>query len=412
MTSSLRDAARRIFGEQPISARQIATDAGIALPVRLSGIIDLLNHPLEVSKDADVTTPAGTALSGNVRFTFRSDGTWLYHSQMSAEGLTSYDYDVTGLYATTSGLTFTAHSNGHVQGTIGSGPRRDYQDRSDINPIIRTRWPEIAGGTVWVTKQYDMTGVMGFIDDISKDILDIAATLGGAAAGVVISLSRDFFQLLGKGGISETLGVIAGVAVFLSGGGFVLAVNAGATVGLVSKAFVKSRNLRDDEIALIEQVFGGSLDTSKLQLSDLSGLSGRAFTLPGVDGYTYLNIGDAFDDPLTYTNGSYPIPGQLFIHELTHAWQIQWAPAQAGGLPGIVCRGIVNQVNYTVGEEVYVYGEPDLGWFTFNLEAQAAIVDQWYAGIATAAVPIRKAMDVKDPYFHYISDNIRVGNSV
>jgi hypothetical protein len=412
VTSSLRDAARPIFGEAPISVRQIATDAGLTLPVSLSAVIDLLIHPLEVSKDADVTTPAGTALSGNVRFTFRSDGTWSYHSQMSAEGLTSYDYDVTGLYATTSGLTFTARSNGHVQGTIGSGPRRDYKDQSGTNPIVRTKWPEIADGTVWVTKQYDMTGIIGFIDDVYKDILDIAATVAGAAAGVVIGLSRDFFQVLGKGGISETLGVLAGIAVFLSGGGFVLAATSGAAAGLVSKAFIKSRDVRDDEAALIKRVFGGSLDTSKIQITDLSGLSGRAFTLPGVDGYTYVNIGDAFDDPLTYTNDAYPMGGELLIHEMTHAWQIQWAPTEAGALPGVVCRGIVNQVNYTVGEDVYAYGEPDLRWFTFNLEAQAAIVDQWYAGIPTPAVPNRKASDVNDPYFHYITDNIRVGRAV
>ena len=99
---------------------------------------------------------------------------------------------------------------------------------------------------------------------------------------------------------------------------------------------------------------------------------------------------------------------KLLIHELTHAWQI----AHTSFLPGLVCEGLVNQANNTVGQSVYVYGRPGPNWSTgFNLEQQAAIVDQWFGGTPTVVVPNRKAKDENDPYFAYIRDNIRANRS-
>ena len=132
--------------------------------------------------------------------------------------------------------------------------------------------------------------------------------------------------------------------------------------------------------------------------------------MPGGDKKIYLNLGDGYDspDPIQYKHGSYDKPGQLLIHELTHAWQI----AHAAFLPGLVCEGIVNQANNTVGQSVYVYGPPGPDWSSgFNLEQQAAIVDQWFGGKPTPVVPNRKEMDENDPYFIYIRDHIRAGVS-
>ena len=96
------------------------------------------------------------------------------------------------------------------------------------------------------------------------------------------------------------------------------------------------------------------------------------------------------------------------IHELTHAWQI----AHAAFLPGLVCEGIVNQANNTVGQSVYVYRPAGPDWSSdFNLEQQAAIVDQWFGGTPTVVVPNRKAMDEDDPYSTYIRDHVRAGLS-
>jgi hypothetical protein len=131
--------------------------------------------------------------------------------------------------------------------------------------------------------------------------------------------------------------------------------------------------------------------------------------MPGVDGKIYVNLGDGYGDPVNYT-ASYPVKGQLLVHELTHAWQIH----HASFLPGFVCQGVVNQANYIVGQNVYEYGPPGPPWSAFNLEQQGAIVDQWFGGKRPAALGLpapSTAMDPNDPYFGYIANNIRQGRT-
>ena len=146
--------------------------------------------------------------------------------------------------------------------------------------------------------------------------------------------------------------------------------------------------------------------SDQIILTNLAGLSNRAFTTPNIDGTILVNLGDAFDhpDPMHYTNGAYPRPGQVFIHELTHAWQIFHHSFTAG----LICEGIVVQARYQLGENVYAYGPPGPPYSAFNLEAQAAIVDQWFGGNGSS-VPGRTPMNEQDPYFTYIANNLRLG---
>jgi hypothetical protein len=175
----------------------------------------------------------------------------------------------------------------------------------------------------------------------------------------------------------------------------------------VTNALIKQRPMSGWEAQFAAKVFGNSLPPAdQIILTNLAGLGGRAFTLPGIDGKIYVNLGDAYGDPLNDTTlGS---PGQLLIHELTHAWQI----THRSFTPGLVCEGIVNQTNFQVGQTVYQYGPPGEVWSAFNLEAQGAIVDQWFAGLQTAVVPNRgKGLDPNDPYYVYIRDNILTGRA-
>ncbi len=259
-----------------------------------------------------------------------------------------------------------------------------------------------------MTKEYSATGVIGFIEDVAKAVLDVVAGAAGMALGLVIGLGSEIGHFFGNLGIGGTFGVIAGVVVFAAGGGIVLAVVVGVAVGMVTNALIKQRPLSQQESQFAAQVFGNTLPPAdQIILTNLSGLGGRAFTMPGVDGKIYLNLGDAFNDPLHYTSGAYPTGGQVLVHELTHAWQI----AHASFLPGLVCEGIVNQANYTVGQSVYQYGPPGPPWSAFGLEQQGAIVDQWFGGNPTAVVPNRTRMDQNDPYFGYIANNVRRGQT-
>jgi len=163
-----------------------------------------------------------------------------------------------------------------------------------------------------------------------------------------------------------------------------------------------------DETGFARAVFGDSLDFNRIRVTNLSGLSTRAFTTPTIDGTVLLNIGNAYDSPTTALDPphGYAAEGQILIHELTHAWQIQHASLADGYIPGLLCQGIYNQA--VTGRAAYQYGPPGPAWSTFNLEAQAAIVDQWFAGNTTKqpAPP----MDTAGPYYGYMRNNIQAGN--
>jgi len=152
-------------------------------------------------------------------------------------------------------------------------------------------------------------------------------------------------------------------------------------------------------------VFGDSVDFDRVRVTNLSGLQTRAFTTPTVDGTILVNIGNAYESPTTAVYPAYPVPGQVLIHELTHAWQIEHARADDGFVPGLMCSGIYNQA--VVGRKAYTPGPPGQPWHCFNLEAQGAIVDKWFAGITS---PTRTPMDPRDPYYGYLTGNILAGN--
>src|SRR4029078_2663988 len=190
---------------------------------------------------------------------------------------------------------------------------------------------------------------------------------------------------------------VAGAGV---GTALILGVVAGVAIGAVTNALIKFRPLNVAEIAFARQVFGNSLPYQDVIITNLAGLGDRAFTAPGVDGKTYLNLGRAYDNPLGTGGSAYPKPGQLLIHELTHAWQI----AHAGFLPGLMCSGMVNQANFILGDNVDEYGEPGPGWSKFNAEQQGAIVDQWFGG--TGRSSRYKEMDQENPYYRYVWNDV------
>lgn len=388
-------------------------------------ILKALPGPLQVPPDlfaveeaffnSEILTPTGTPLGGMINLTLRSNGSYKVHFHLHDSGLPNFAFQVRAIFVAANGVSLVAQHSGSVEGTVSTVPlfhepvRDNDHTEEGENPAIQMNWPEIKAGRLWVTKDYSATGAIGFFEDLAKGVLDVGAGAAGGALGVIIGLGAEIGQAFGDLGLGGTFGVIGGVVVFALGGSVVLAVVAGVAAGKVTNALIQQRPLSAQEAQFAaDNVFGNSLPADRIVLTNLSGLGGRAFTMPGVDNKIFINLGDAFDkpNPLEYTNPSYPRKGQLLIHELTHAWQI----AHTGFLPGLVCEGIVNQANDMVGGSVYVYGPPGPNFSRgFNLEQQAAIVDQWFNGTRTAVVPLRNAMDKNDPYFVYIRDNIQPG---
>jgi hypothetical protein len=260
---------------------------------------------------------------------------------------------------------------------------------------------------------YSATGVVGALQDVAKALFDAASYGVGGGLGLMLGFGSEITQVLGDIGAGGTIGIFAGGILLVFGGGIVLATVAGFGTAIVTNILIHQKafpqNAYDEAVA---QVFSNSLPpVERLRLTNLTGLDGRRFTVEGFDKKIYLNMGDMYHDPWpTFRVGDSAAEQahkldvrQTLIHELTHAWQIQ----HADFLPGTLCDVIHTTLDNQVGQSVYQYGPPTSPWDDFTDEAQARLVQDWFAGNANVNVPFRSPCDVHDPYFGYIRDIIR-----
>ena len=420
---SFQATVRKYVPYHPISVGMVAQKLGMTAPVSLRNMTGQLNGvPTTRSFSQVIVTPSGTPLGGSVTLHVNSDGTYTVEFIMhSSSDFASFNFQLRA-YLLGPGLPhclFFYHA-GHVS------PRGtdDTHAEPGSNPLIAMYWNQIVtSATFSVAHDYQWSGVAGGIASLVDDLIDIGAAAAGAAIGAVIALTQEAVGWLGATlGPGGTLGVIAGVAVFAVGAiaGFgvgsalILGTVAGVAVGAVTNALIKFRSMSPHEITVAQQVFGSQLPYGNVILTNLAGLNGRAFTAPGVDGKTYCNLGEHWNDSdVTQMpgNGSYPAKGELLIHQLTHAWQI----AHNSFVPGFVCSGIVNQANYVMGDDVYAYGPAGPDWSSFNLEQQGQVVNQWFGGDHAQSqwgpmdIP-REGLPV-NPYYRYIIDNILTGSA-
>ena len=161
---------------------------------------------------------------------------------------------------------------------------------------------------------------------------------------------------------------------------------------------MRTRKLTAEEIELGRSVFEDSIEWNRLVVTDLLGLGRRQFTVPGKGRAIYLNLGKAaYEYPAAYSSHAYSTPGQMFIHELVHAWQL----CRRNRFSYLV-EGAAVQLNHAAGRNAYAFGPAGYKWESFNLEQQAAIVDTWFAG-ADGYPPCSEG----NPYFRYVRDSIR-----
>lgn len=206
----------------------------------------------------------------------------------------------------------------------------------------------------------------------------------------------------GAGRLGDTPAATAGVlvAVHLSAVtmwfgplGIGAALGAGVVASRIVRRRVRYRGLTEAERRIAEEVFGSAPWLHAVVLTDLAGRGGRAFTVPAVDGRILCNLGSHLDATLGPGTRAYPVPGQLLIHELVHAWQIAAARSPAGFL----ADALGDQARYELGEDVY--GVRDVGENHHmprrgEVERQATIVDRWFGGQSS---PTRRPRDPESP---------------
>ena len=403
----------KVLGAKQVSS--MAPQVGLKWPPPPPvSVKNLMNSPRTLQTKTysqQWTTPSGTALGGNVTLIINSDGTYTIEFRtFSSSDFEPFDFWLRAYLKGPGISTMFFYHAGHVSG----GGTDDTHPEAGSNPLIAMYWNEImASAEFSVAHDYKGAGVFGTLEDLVDDLLDIASGAVAGALGAVIAMTREAIGWLGATlGPGGTIGVIAGVVVFAvgaiaglgAGEALMLGTIAGIAAGAVANAMISSRPMSAAEVQLAEKVFGSELPYGNVILTNLSMIGGRAFTAPGVDGKTYCNLGTAYNNTLG-GNGTYPAPGELMIHELTHAWQI----AHNSFVPGFACSGVVNQVNYVMGDDIYAYGSAGPPWSSFNLEQQATIVNQWFGGDGNSNG--QGAMNKNNPYYRYVAENVLTGSA-
>lgn len=424
MKSFRNVATAQLVPPSSVSTRALADMVNMPSPVSLSRLYDALMAP--VSFHADITTPAGTALGGTVDITLFSDGRYSFNVHMHDSGFDPYTFRVRCAVQAPSSVTVLFQTSGHTDGTgsnLFGHVNRDFDHNEEgHNPMIKLYWLDVRTSSMSVSKSYEDTGALHTLEDIAKDLLGflIADVTFGVGLALVIAASAELANSLdasfvGTGGL---VGVtVAGGVVWVFGpSAIIAAVVAGVAAGAITNAMINHRMMTVEEYRFASTVFGDTLPPrERFFITNLSHGGGRKYTWPNVDHSILLNLGDeAFDQPMLYTDAAYPIKGQVFIHELVHAWQIK----TESFVPGLLCKAMFKT-------SAYEFGPADQPWSDFGLEQQAAIVDKWFgkyagawntieeviANLATDGIPDPTKNAIHDPYFGYIANNIRLGQN-
>jgi hypothetical protein len=420
---------RTALGHAAQSCESVRSAVGITRPASLSRLSR--DYTADAVFDQPIVTADGVALGGHHTFTISRDGTYRWQGHVRATGFPSFDVSIVMILGypillpdgSSAGGQFVLADNGRVHGTNEPGDREFSWDQRGSNPLLASEWFGVRRGTFDRMVQHD-TDLFGSVGDIVSFIgqaVALGVTFG--AAGVAIVVAGKAAELLDV----EQL-VLPGMVgvIFAAGAAFVfgpVAMFPAFVVGAVtSAALIKQRALNSDERTFADRVFLGRIDFNPVLLTNLTGFGGRPFTAPGPGGTILVNMGEGFDNPMTYTGAGdervgIRAPGQLLIHELTHAWQIQ----NESFTPEYYCRALGTAIGTTGGDmSAYNYGPAGATWSSYGTEQQASIVDEWFAGnlFPMGVRPVQNQIrfepmsdDPPNPYFRYIRDNIRTGIS-
>lgn len=400
---SRRSILRASLGLSAAAVTAVAThDRTHAAPAPISAQPAFAGQAGQLSFDKQIITPQGTPLGGNVHVDLYPDGrTYVKFHLHTSSVFADYDFNVRAYVSAPGCPTIAFLHSGNISGVDDN----DHEEWGN-NPLVALYWSSYESGAQYsVAKDYSWGGIIGGVQSLVDDLLDLGAGALGATLGGIVGGTREALDFLGLDlGTGGTFGVISGVVVFAVGvatgvgigASLVTATITGVEVGAVLESMIEERPLNDGEIAVGQSVFGNTIPYDKIRLTNLAGMGGRAFTIPGVDGLTYINLGSNYDNPMMDDRGHYTGVGQLLIHELTHAWQIEHATF----IPGLLCSMVVNQERNTFGDSVYKYDGPGPNWGDFNAEQQGSIVDQWFA--ATDKQSRFRPMDQGSPYYRYI----------
>lgn len=398
---SYRAEIRASWGESEPSARRLAALLGLAPPVTLQHIAERLREVETVSLTLPVHTKDGEPINGHVAMELRSNGEFVFSGHMRATGFPSFHWGVQAWVRSGDGPVIMAQKLGSVFGTDTPGPRQREWTERGTNGGLRSAWRSIRTGASLDYKLHtDVAGVTGALRDVFEFVVTgIIANVPLGPAGWYVLIGNELAGLHKELNSPDVLGgILVGAGSFLVLGpfGLIPAVLAGAAT--IAVADIHHRRLTDGEIAFAQQIFGSTVRYNDVLVTDLLRPDGKKFCIPFTGNTILMGLGPAaHQDPVRWRNpdpgSSSQQPGQLFVHELTHAWQIS-----TRGPIDVIC-GMSDDYTY-LDDPTWAARD----WNSFNFEEQARIVGDWYGRNHN---DLGGAAAQGDPAFRFIRDFVR-----
>ena len=414
---------RTEFGHAANSIEVVRSSVGLGRPVSLKQVADAYRQ--DAVFDEPIVTSDGVALGGHHTLTIhRDEEAYRYTGHFQATGwpsytaaiLTtlSYEVSVPGQPPVQAAVAFAAQ--GRVHGTDKSGDGPKLLGPVGVEPSASQR---VGGGARrgrphrQLTHDADWFGPAGDVLRFLGQVVVFGATFGGAGVGWC-SLVRPPTRSTWNSWSCPAWSASSPPRGRCSCSVREPCSRPSSWVRQPPLRRSSSVTSRSKRRSTSSEVFRVQVPYDRVILTNLLGVGNRPFTMPTPGGPILVNMGDGYDDPTTYTGKGegatgVQFPGQLLVHELTHAWQIQ----NESFAPEYLCRSYATAVGTVkaIGGDnsAYKYGPPGGDWSSFGPEQQASIVDDWFGGWGTqvAFAP----MDETSPYFRYIRDNIRTGIS-
>ncbi len=349
----------------------------------------------EITLTQYVVTSGATALGGTVNMTIRENGSVRFWGHVHDSGAEGYDFQIRAVFRGNTQVPLVMQKSGYVAGTFTRGSRDFDWDETIQSDAVRDNFFALAANArldVYENHSGSFTGPL-------EDVADAALRWVGGTLLITPGVGQVIFAGVELGSLIGTGSLVPG-ARFLSGTLW-MAGPTGSFYALVADGIAdagsRQRELSQEEYDWAQRVFAGTLPPrDQIIVTDTIGGGNRPFVFPSAFGKYTLNIGrDDFNNPRNFGLDKGKVYGQTFIHEMTHVWQLHNTRM---GLTWIT-DALVSQVLNSLGDSAYTY-QPGSAYGDYNLEQQAKIVEDWFAG----------GMDPNSMLYRYIEGNIRLGN--
>jgi hypothetical protein len=136
-----------------------------------------------------ITFSDSTALGGNCRLVMNNSGEWTFSGHMHDSGFDTYEFGVTAVALTPSGIAYTLEHTGRTEGTSAGlpfgTPNRDHDwTITGMNSLVRDNWMQAALATFKVSVVSQDKLAQG----INQALQDALAQLAQAGAKLVVAL--------------------------------------------------------------------------------------------------------------------------------------------------------------------------------------------------------------------------------